>query len=266
VVTGPDGTYHLFDPVYEHASLWSVLYYAHGTASKPEGPYDWASSPNISSTAINPAALTYVNSTTGQLEYSLWIGGDILIASSPAGPFVKAFKNPAPSNSAPAFSKDTFYVTSQDTTQVLSAPSIAGPWTLFSTIQKPSLPYTVEDPYMWIDPRGSFHIINHAYNTGQKTNCSTSHVSSHFFSADGKTWGHSDQPYDHTVQFDDGTSHSFCTLERPSLIFTAEGLISHIHFAADLVTQNEGCPNRGKGCVDCKYDDHAGTLLVKLGA
>lgn len=112
---------------------------------------------------------------------------------------------------------------------------------------------------------GNFHIINHAYNTGQKTNCSSSWVSSHFFSEDGKTWGHTDQPYGHTVHFDDGTSHSYCTLERPGLNFDHAGKLTHIHWAADLVTEDGGCASRGKGCVDCKYADHAGTLLVRLG-
>ena len=265
IVTGADGTYHLFDPVYEHASLWNVIYYAHGVASKPEGPYDW-SLPNISSNAINPAALVFPDATTGDLVYTLWIGNDILVASSVAGPYTKTYSNPAPSNSAPAFWKGTFYVTDQDTSRVLSATSLKGPWTTFSTITHPSMPYTVEDPFMYFNARGEIHIINHAYNTGQRTNCTTSWVSSHFFSADGVTWGHTDQPYGHTVVFDDGTSHSYCTLERPNLLFDATGLLTHIHFAADLVTEDAGCPNRGKGCVDCKYDDHAGTLLVKLGA
>ena len=103
-----------------------------------------------------------------------------------------------------------------------------------------------------------------ADNTGQKTNCTGSWVSSHFFSSDGKTWGHTDQPYGHTVHFSDGTSHSYCTLERPGLNFDKQGKLTHIHFAADLVTQDEGCAARGKGCVDCKYADHAGTLLVAL--
>ena len=255
IVTGADGTYHLFDPVYAHASLWTVLYYAHGTASSVAGPYDW-SSPNISSNAINPAALVYPDAATGAPVYTLWIGGDILVASSAAGPYTKTYSNPAPSNTAPAYYKGAFYVTDQDTSQLLTATSLKGPWTKFSSINHPALDYTVEDPYLYVDTRGNFHIINHAYNTGQRTNCTTSWVSSHFFSTDGITWGHSDQPYGHTVTFDDGTSHSYCTLERPSLVFDAAGLLTHIHFAADLVTEDAGCPNRGKGCVDCKASAH----------
>jgi len=137
----------------------------------------------------------------------------------------------------------------------------------WASILHPKLGYAVEDPYMFVDRNKNFHVINHAYNTGQKTSCTTSWVSSHFFSTDGKTWGHTDQPYGHTVKFDDGTTHSYCTLERPSLNFDeASGLLTHIHFAADLVTEDGGCANRGSSCVNCKYADHAGTLLVGLGA
>ena len=258
-------SFHFFVPIYEHASLWSVLYYAHGIASNVEGPYDF-SSPNISSTAINPAALVFPNAS-GANVYSLWIGGDILLSSSAGGPYVKTYKNPQPSNTAPAYYEGAFYVTDQGTTSLITATSLAGPWTTFTTISRPALPYAVEDPFLWFDKRGNIHIINHAYNTAQTTNCSTSHVSSHFFAAaDGKKWGHSDQPYGHTVTFDDGTQHSYCTLERPNLFFDAGGVLTHIHFAVDLVTGDEGCAARGKGCVDCKYADHAGSLLVKLAA
>lgn len=264
LIFSPDSTFHLFVPVYAHASLWTVLYYAHGVAGAVEGPYDF-SSPNISSTSINPSSLVFPNSSTGSPVYSLWIGDEIFVAAAAAGPYVAAAKNPAPSNSAPAYHAGAFYLTDQSTTSLLTATSLAGPWTTFATITHPTLPYTVEDPFLYVDKRGNFHIINHAYSTAQKTNCSSSYVSSHFFAAaDGKQWGHSDQPYGHTVQFDDGTQHSYCTLERPNLFFDADGVLTHVHFAADLVTGDEGCAARGKGCVDCKYLDHAGTLLVKL--
>jgi len=126
IIQGADGTHHLFVPVYQHASLGKVIYYAHGTAAKIEGPYDWAN-PNISSTAINPAALVFPDST-GKLAYSLWIGGDIWVAADAAGPYTKTYENPASGNTAPAFSDGFFYATSQKTTTVVRSASLAGPW------------------------------------------------------------------------------------------------------------------------------------------
>jgi len=35
---------------------------------------------------------------------------------------------------------------------------------------------------MWIDRRGNWHIIGHAYNTAEVTHCARSALSTHFFS------------------------------------------------------------------------------------
>ena len=48
-------------------------------------------------------------------------------------------------------------------------------------------------------------------------NCDSSKVSAHIFSPDGKSWHVASpevEPYSHTVDYDDGTSYSFATLER----------------------------------------------------
>jgi hypothetical protein len=77
-------------------------------------------------------------------------------------------------------------------------------------------------------------------------------------------------PVGHTVKFDDGTSHCYTTLERPNIHFDSTGQMTHLGLAADLITGDEGCSNsswHGKGqtaCTNCKYKDHAGTLLIKL--
>jgi hypothetical protein len=209
ILHAADGTYHAYIPIYETQSLWSTIYTAHGVSSSPTGPYDWTAKPNLPVHDINPAALVYPNSSspTGSTT-AVFLGGKVMIADSPDGPFsVSPYTYPGGggSNPAPIFKDGALYMTNQGTSTVWTTPSLDKPWTTFSTVQHPKFPYTVEDPVMWVDPRGNWHIINHAYNTGQRTNCSTSHVSSHFFSLDGKTWGWSDQPYGHTVQFDDGT-------------------------------------------------------------
>lgn len=270
IVKDAKGMYHIYDPVYEHLSLWSTLYTAHGISSSPTGPYDWTSMPNLPVHDINPAAVVYPNaSSTSGMTVAVLLGGGVMIADTADGPFLKtAYTYPGGggSNPAPIYYKGALYLTNQGTDTIWTCAGFGSPWTTFATIPHPSMPYTVEDPVMWIDPRGNWHIINHAYNTAERTNCSSSHVSNHFFSADGKTWGFSMQPYGHTVTFDDGSTHSFCTLERPNLVFDDNGLITHINLAADLVTQNEGCAARGKGCVDCKYNDAAGSLVIALGA
>ena len=56
-----------------------------------------------------------------------------------------------------------------------------------------------------------------AYDVAQFDSCGKSILSTHFFSADGKSWQCADdEPYGHTVHFDDGTSHCYTTLERPN--------------------------------------------------
>lgn len=164
-------------------------------ATSPTGPYDWSSHANLSVANINPAALVYPNaSSSSGSTYSVWLGGVILVAETADGPFSAtpwAFPGGSGSNPAPVYLNGTFYLTNQGTDQIWSTPSLDKPWTVWTTIPHPAgLPYTVEDPYMWIDPRGNWHVrgpswhtslgqhhtpplrralsqvINHAYNTG----------------------------------------------------------------------------------------------------
>jgi hypothetical protein len=141
--------------------------------------------------------------------------------------------------------------------------------------------------------------------------CQNSALSSHFFSTDGKDWRliSDTQPYGHTVHYEDGTHHTYTTLEQVSIHFDTmtvqkrpvlrhfilkndhftktgsgqtnigkvekrgvflQGQMTHMAFAADLVTQGGGCaqrPWRGGGptaCTNCKYNDHGGTVVIKL--
>ena len=269
-IAGPDadGIFHAFVPLYEPASLWHVITTMHGKAAAPTGPFDWASEPNISSAAINPGYLEYIDNTTARTLYSLWSGGDILVADTLDGPFVRKARY-AGVNPAPVFVNGAFFLTSQRTSKVLTAPSISGPWSFFANITQPPatiMNYTVEDPRMWVDRRGYWHIINHAYNTREFSNCGASHVSAHFFSTDGRTWLWSDEPYGHTVHFDDGTEHTYATLERPYLVFDASsGQPAFLVLAADLVAEDV-CPSKSDCCACCKFSDHAGTIVVKLAA
>ena len=63
--------------------------------------------------------------------------------------------------------------------------------------------------------------------------------------------------------------------ERPNILFDSAGQMTHLVLAADLVTGDEGCAAHGRcrrgekppcatACTNCKYTDHAGTIVVAL--
>lgn len=57
VRAGPDGKYHLFDPLYKVGSLGGPPTMLHGTADVVTGPYDW-SNPELEAGGENPASVT----------------------------------------------------------------------------------------------------------------------------------------------------------------------------------------------------------------
>lgn len=271
----------MFNPIYSPGKLFGAHKILHGVAKNIEGPYDWKSHPNISlKSAINPAFLVF-HDTAGDMKYSLWTKGMVQVADTPNGPFefVRNSKSPE-ANPAPIWHEGAFYLSCQHTRRIWTTKELGKPWVVHANISNASVPAGMvpEDPFMWIDKRNNWHIINHAYDTSQLDHCGSSRLSTHFYSADGMEWDMlvpNVEPYGHTVHWDDNTSHTYTTLERPNLYFNTEGELTHIHLAADLVTGDEGCkdiPNcHAKGeqgkcpCVNCKYTDHAGTIVVALG-
>jgi hypothetical protein len=282
IVQGSDGKYHIYVPLYAVGSLGGPPTMKHGIADSIVGPWDFNTLPDLPTEGgENPAMVVFPDASKGgSLMYSLWIGGSVLLSDSPYGPFTKipSFSYPG-GNPAPIFYKGAFFMTNQPTLQIFTTPSLTsgGTWSLYSNISHASLPqdeYHVEDPFLWVDKRENWHIINHAYSNYQYDNCTFSYLSAHFFSQDdGVTWSWSSQPYDHIVTYDDGTSHDYVTLERPNLHFSSTGELTHINLAADLVTTGAtGCMNRTShthfghcNCDNCKWNDHAGTIIIVLG-
>ena len=279
---GSDGKYHIYVPLYNVGSLATPTTMKHGIADTITGPWDFTSLPDISTEGgENPAMVVYSDASRGgSLSFTLWIGGSVLLSDSPYGPFnkVSSFSYPG-GNPAPIYHNGAFFMTNQQTEQIYTTPSLipGAKWSIYSNISHEALPqdeYHVEDPFLWVDRRGNWHIINHAYSNYQYDNCSNSYVSAHFFSGDnGMTWLWSSQPYGHLVQYDDGTSHNYVTLERPNLHFSPTGEMTHLNLAADLVTTGDiGCMNRTDHshfghcpCDNCKWNDHAGTIIIALG-
>eukprot|EP00928_Gymnodinium_smaydae_P079749 TRINITY_DN63602_c0_g1_i1.p1 TRINITY_DN63602_c0_g1~~TRINITY_DN63602_c0_g1_i1.p1 ORF type:complete len:399 (-),score=39.33 TRINITY_DN63602_c0_g1_i1:170-1324(-) len=273
-IVGPvEGKYHMFNPIYKQGSLLKTIDMMHGVATSIEGPYTWTAIGR--DMGANPAFLTYTD-RSGQTRYSLWVGGKIYAADSPTGPFDIANGSFHGGNPAPIYHEGAFYLVAQDTREILTADALDAPWRKFADITPRLKKGKQEDPFMWIDGRGNWHIINHAYDVNDVSDCGKSTLSAHAFSEDGKTWHMLEpnvEPYSHTVQYADGTSHTYTTLERPNCHFDASGKMTHINFAADLMTQGAGCPDYdvcpskrgGKcACTNCKYADHAGTIIIEL--
>lgn len=241
------------------------------------GPYKWESMGF--NDGINPAMLVFEDNNMGnnKTTYSLWTGGQIRVADDPNGPFEVVVNATYPGdNPAPIYHEGKFYMTNQHTKFVWTSSSLSGPWTLYSDIQVNEQPDTstiLEDPTLWIDARGHWHIINHAYDMSQQHECGRSILSAHLFSVDGKKWYKSDvEPYGHVVEYEDGTQHVYTTLERPYIHMNEKKQLTHIVLSADLETGNEGCLEdcatqddlRHCACVNCKYYDVAGTVILTL--
>jgi hypothetical protein len=145
----------------------------HGTSNKITGPYVWGKKPNIKIDNLGPfdgpKSVVYTERGTNKTKYSLWLGGGVYIADSVDGPFdkLKEFTYPG-HNPAPLWYKGAFYYTNMAGTKsstVYTTPHlVAGAkWTVYGSIDNSDVPenWIPEDPTMWVDKRGSFHIINH---------------------------------------------------------------------------------------------------------
>ena len=246
---------------------------------------------------IYPGALIYEDAATKKSVYTVWMtnltkGGSrsVYTSESPSGPFVLATANlPAECsiNASRLLHAGTFYCTGQKGTSIMTAPSIAGPWEAYSTIEKVTGYGGGEDPFIWVDTRNAWHILFHAADGSQLASCTSSQVSAHYFS--NETWhalsGPTVAPYQPRVAWSDGMTTEYSSVERPHAYFDAQtGAMTHLSVAAELAYGNGGCPlapcgparlgqcpcvrsgpNQGHcACANCKYVGHAGTVLIAL--
>jgi len=112
-----------------------------------------------------------------------------------------------------------------------------------------------EDPTLWFDRRGNWHILYHVYCLkpfSEHKEC----YSGHAFSADGFEWTFSDvEPFNGTVDFADGTATTFSTRERPQVIFAKGDSTTPVGFVGGVSSQPIGpvCDTCYKGtCSQCK--------------
>jgi hypothetical protein len=119
-----------------------------------------------------------------------------------------------------------------------------GEWTHLSPLAPPS---GWEDPTLYFDGRGNWHIIYHVYAL-RPFAAHAEIYSGHAFSVDGWSWTFSTvEPFGGSVNFTDGTSQSFATRERPQLLFQDSGRHVPVGFTSAVSSQPIGSM-----CDTCK--------------
>ena len=146
-------------------------------------------------------------------------GSEIHQSSSPFGPFTPvATSLPVCNNPSPFIHPNgTLFVACNNPPWSLhrSAGGPAGPWVTVAT-GLGSEEYW-EDPFLWVDQNGYFHILAHVWSPEPYP---INPISAHTFSKDGVHWTASPtQPYNNTVLRAGGTKQTFATLERPKFLW-----------------------------------------------
>lgn len=112
---------------------------------------------------------------------------------------------------------------------VASAGNWSGPYKSLSQAA-PILNVTGEDPYLWVDKRGFFHILFHEFKT----------TGGHAFAREfAGPWTLSDVvPYNCTITWSNGTTITYAERERPELLLDAGGSPAVLYTAVLLATPN----------------------------
>ena len=142
-------------------------------------------------------------------------------------------------------------------------------WRLTSSIRLPypantprdTSPRVYEDPFMFQQRDGSWHVIWHVFNgTRPCGECEDDVISGHHFSLNGIDWQEAtQQPFGHTIAFENGGSVVVSTRERPTFVRGRDGAFSHI---VSAVCKRRSCaPTRS---VNCKYNCNDFTLVQPL--
>jgi hypothetical protein len=208
-------------------------------------------------------------------------GSTLHVATSPYGPFSPVVgEGEAPSgcnNPSPVLHPNgTLFLFCKWSIRASASGSPRGPWGPATAVRPPNTAArTWEDPFLWIDARGHFHVLSHTWSALPYP---SNAISAHAFSADGgagSSWTFSAvEPYGNVIEHEDGTAQRFATLERPKLLFT-DAARPHtpthlINGASDFWLGGSADPCAPCGhCSRCKQTlgiDWTYTLMTPLGA
>lgn len=99
------------------------------------------------------------------------------------------------------------------------------------TPEAPIFPFAIEDPYLWIDSRGNFHMLTHKKDKSVPSPERGGSVG-HTYSRDGVEWHVSaNSPVSDTIALKDGTSVTVKKIARPQL-FIEDGSPKYLSVGA----------------------------------
>jgi len=160
--------------------------------------------------------------------WTLLNNGDAIIKASSSSWFTHP-TNP----SSPIFLSDgtvlmAFRSTDKNATErlgMLTAPSWKGPYSLL--VNEPIIPGWAEDPFLWQDIAGYFHILFHAEGSNSGGHC---------FSRDAKKWIKGPVAYDNTFPITGGKTIKTGHRERPHLLFDDKGNPTYLYNGCTMVS------------------------------
>ena len=137
-----------------------------------------------------------------------------------------------------------------------------------------------EDPSLWFDRRGHWHVLFHVYHLDPYAAHNEAY-SGHAYSKDGLVWHFSEsEPFNGTVSFEGGACQTFSTRERPQLVFShASGMQGDAPSSRTLIGLTSGVSPQPLGpwcdrciqgaCSQCKVTagfDWTYTVFVPLAS
>eukprot|EP00039_Didymoeca_costata_P033068 m.40577 g.40577 ORF g.40577 m.40577 type:complete len:362 (+) comp9681_c0_seq1:64-1149(+) len=238
VIRDGNGTYHLYVAEMKQGGLKGWGHFSectHAVSTSLDGPYK-KHDEAISPWCHNPAPI--MDPKTGKyLLFHIGTGpkevddgsGFMHYSSSPTGPWTPAPVSPGSCNNpAPAFHPNgTLFVICNHMDITHTDDWMKGPWSPTTNLNRTNSPLkgkNWEDPFLWFDKRGNWHILYHVYCMFPYTPGVEECYSGHLFSTQGHTWTYSEiEPFNGTVSHTDGTSTTFSTRERPKIVFDSSG-------------------------------------------
>jgi len=224
ILRGQDGRHHMYVAQMKQGGLigWgTVSECIHAVSDAPSGPFmrrDVVLSNECHGPVVIPDPVTQSllmfhigtgNSTSGFMHHS----------ATPDGPWVASRTNPGSCGmpTAAFHPNGTLFVVCGNGQRLSRADQgWQGEW---ADVMQLSPPPMWEDPSLWFDRRGNWHILYHVYAL-EPFSSGIERYSGHAYSTTGHDWKFSqEEPLGGTVQFTDGSNKSFATRERPQLVF-----------------------------------------------